>query len=171
MNKSSKVSSVQANGTWDGKFGTMYKHEVTFENGDCGEYSSKVQEQTKFVVGQESEYIFTDGQYPKVKPVFVQQAGGGSSWKGNSDNPERQLMIVKQSSLKCAVELSIERKRLKTEDVLQLAQELCDWVMIGKKEEEFIPAPKQSEPAQAFSKPVQKVESLQATAQKDDLPF
>jgi hypothetical protein len=169
MEKKSKVTSVQANGTWDGSFGTMYKNEITFENGDCGEYSSKSKDQTKFVVGQEAEYTFTDGQYPKVKPVFVQNSGGGS-WKSN-DNPERQLMIVKQSSLKCAVELCIERKRLKTEDVLQLAQELCDWVMIGKKEDAFIPASKESTPSQAFSQPVQKVENLQATATKDDLPF
>ena len=69
MIKKSKVTSVQNNGTWEGKFGLMYKFEVEFENGDCGEYSSKSQDQTKFVADQETDYEFIDGKFPKVKPV------------------------------------------------------------------------------------------------------
>ena len=34
MIKKSKVKSIQANGTWEGKFGLMYKNEVLFENGE-----------------------------------------------------------------------------------------------------------------------------------------
>ena len=45
--KNSKVTSVQSNGTWEGKYGMMYKFEIGFENGDVGEYSSKNQEQNK----------------------------------------------------------------------------------------------------------------------------
>ena len=33
MEKKSKVNGVTANGTWDSKYGTMYKFEVSFENG------------------------------------------------------------------------------------------------------------------------------------------
>ena len=36
MIKKSTVKSVQANGTWEGKFGMMYKFEVEFENEDSG---------------------------------------------------------------------------------------------------------------------------------------
>ena len=43
--KKGKVKRVTANGTWEGKFGVMYKFEVEFENGDVGEYSSKSLEQ------------------------------------------------------------------------------------------------------------------------------
>jgi len=65
--KTSKVKNVQANGTWQLKDGskTFYKHEVSFDNGDTGEYSSIMQDQTKFVVGQETEYEFIDGKFPK----------------------------------------------------------------------------------------------------------
>ena len=48
--KNSKVTSVQSNGSWEGKYGIMYKFEIGFENGDVGEYSSKNQEQNKFVI-------------------------------------------------------------------------------------------------------------------------
>jgi len=78
MIKTSKVKSVQANGTWEGKFGLMYKFEVSFENGDTGEYSSKSQDQTKFVEGQEAEYEYTDGKFPKVKPFYAQPSSNGS---------------------------------------------------------------------------------------------
>jgi|TARA_R110000751_G_scaffold78796_1_gene159011 hypothetical protein len=152
MNKKSKVTSVQANGTWDGKFGTMYKHEITFENGDCGEYSSKAKDQQKFIIGQEAEYTYTDGQYPKVKPIFVQSGGG--NWKPN-DNPERQLMIVKQSSLKVASDLCISEGKTDLKIVFAKAKMIVDWVMNEEKKDE-----KTSE-AEAFVK----VEST------SDMPF
>jgi len=160
MEKKSKVTSTQANGTWDGKFGTMYKHEITFENGDCGEYSSKAKDQTKFVVGQESEYIFTDGQYPKVKPVFNKPFTSSSF----TENPDRQRMIVKQSSLKCAVDLCIAGQNngktnfnhLDLKNVFAKAEEIVAWVMAESKVET---------PESAFTKVEKKVEP------KEDLPF
>ena len=39
--KKSTVTNVQSNGTWDGQYGLMHKFEVSFENGDVGEYLSK----------------------------------------------------------------------------------------------------------------------------------
>lgn len=125
--KRSKVVSVQANGTWEGKFGLMYKSEVAFENGDAGEYSSKTREQQKFVVGQEAEYTFTGGNYPKVKPVYQQPQNNPS--KGFKKDDNIQKMIVKQSSLKAAVEFDNE---CSIEDVLKNAQIFYDWVVTDK---------------------------------------
>ena len=79
--KKSIVKNVQGNGTWEGKFGLMYKFEVEMENGDSGEYSSKSKEQTKFVVGEEVEYEFIDGNFPKINPVNTfNNSGGGASY-------------------------------------------------------------------------------------------
>ena len=125
MIKKSKVKSIQANGTWEGKFGLMYKNEVLFENGDCGEYSSKTKEQEKFVVGQETEYEFIGGNFPKVKPVYQKpQSFGGGGFK-KDDNVQK--MIVKQSSLKSAVDFCNEG--CSVEDVIKVAQKFTDWVM------------------------------------------
>ena len=52
MIKKSVVKNVQSNGTWEGKFGLMYKFEVEMENGDVGEYSSKSKDQDKFLEGK-----------------------------------------------------------------------------------------------------------------------
>ena len=136
MIKKSKVKSVQANGTWEGKFGVMYKFEIEFENEDAGEYSSKTQDQNKFVEGQEMEYEFIDGHFPKVKPVyqkpdFVSNGVSGSYKK--DDNVQK--MIVKQSSLKSAVDYC-SGGNCSTSDVLKVAQEFVDWVMENKKPSE-----------------------------------
>ena len=48
-----KVVNVQSNGTWEGQYGTMFKFEVEMENGNIGEYSSKSEHQTKFIINQE----------------------------------------------------------------------------------------------------------------------
>lgn len=154
MQKKSKVTYVQANGTWEGNYGVMYKFEVTFENGDIGEYSSKAKDQNKFVTGQEVEYTLTGGQFPKVKPVYNPQ-GGGSFNKYNND-PNRQKMIVKQSSLKVASDLCIANKKTDLNSVFQIADQIVAWVMDDKAGEpvveEYTSLPKEDKP-------------------KDDLPF
>ena len=126
MIKKSKVKSVQANGTWEGKFGVMYKFEIEFENEDAGEYSSKTQDQNKFVEGQEMEYEFIDGHFPKVKPVyqkpdFVSNGVSGSYKK--DDNVQK--MIVKQSSLKSAVDYC-SGGNCSTSDVLKVQSDTAN---------------------------------------------
>jgi len=79
--KKSTVIRVAGNGTWEGKYGLMYKFEVEMENGDIGENLSKTSE-CRFKEGQETEYEFVDGQFPKIKPVNTFQGGG---FKNNSD--------------------------------------------------------------------------------------
>ena len=127
--KKSKVISVQANGTWEGKYGIMYKYEVSFENGDSGEYSSKSENQTKFIEGQETEYEFIDGKFPKVKPVNTFQQGGFTS---RPSNAKVQEYIVKQSSLKCAVDYIIANGG-DTKTVLDTAEMFANWVLKDEK--------------------------------------
>ena len=129
MIKTSKVTSAQANGTWEGKYGIMYKHEIAFENGDSGEYSSKSADQNKFVVGQETEYEFIDGKFPKVKPVNNFQQGGYATVK-KGDNREKS--IVRQSSLKCATDFVIANGGDEAR-VIEIADMFSTWVLEDKK--------------------------------------
>tara|TARA_Y100001963_G_scaffold150626_1_gene232035 strand:+ start:22 stop:582 length:561 start_codon:yes stop_codon:yes gene_type:complete len=131
MEKTSKVISVQANGSWKGNYGEMFKFELAFENGDSGEYSSKSPDQQKFIQGKEATYTIdtSNPKYPKIKPVFVQNSGGFKG--GYKENPERQRMIVKQSSLKVALDFMIAKKpkSLYVDDVFKVADKMVDWVM------------------------------------------
>tara|TARA_B100000424_G_scaffold225419_1_gene185566 strand:+ start:95 stop:520 length:426 start_codon:yes stop_codon:yes gene_type:complete len=134
MIKKSVVKQAQANGTWQGKYGVMYKHEIAFENGDSGEYSSKDENQTKFVVGQKTEYEFIDGKYPKVKPINNWQPNAQASTLKQSKD-DVQEYIIKQSTLKCATDYVIanggdERK------VIEVAEMFTNWVLKGDKPQE-----------------------------------
>tara|TARA_R100000655_G_scaffold71104_1_gene109490 strand:+ start:781 stop:1206 length:426 start_codon:yes stop_codon:yes gene_type:complete len=126
MQKKSTVTRVTSNGTWEGKFGLMYKFEIEMENGDIGENLSKASE-CKFKEGQETDYEFTDGDWPKIKPVntFTPNSGGGGFKK--SDNV--QEYIIKQSSLKCAVDLCIAEGKFSHEEILNRANAFTDWVL------------------------------------------
>lgn len=123
------VKSVLPNGTWDSKYGTMYKFEVHFENGDYGEYNSKSQDQTKMVVGQEVEYTRTSREYNgnmyyTIKPVQPQSFGGG--YKGK--DPKTEGRIVRMNVLQRAVDLCIAGK-VGLADIKSTAEGLEKWVL------------------------------------------
>jgi hypothetical protein len=123
--KTSKVKRVTGNGTWEGNYGMMYKFEVEFENGDCGEYSSKMEFQTKFIEGEEANYEFIDGKFPKVKPYYAPlQSNGQISYK-KDDNVQQS--IIKQSCLKAAVDFC-RGNDCSPEEVCSTAQIFVDWV-------------------------------------------
>lgn len=125
MIKKSKVSRVSGNGTWEGKYGLMYKFEVEMENGDIGENLSKTSE-CKFKEGDETDYEFIDGQFPKIKPVNTFQGGGGGGFKKNDNVQE---YIIKQSSLKCAVDIAIAKGVYTPEEIIGQAELFTDWVL------------------------------------------
>ena len=124
--KTSKVKSVQANGTWEGKFGLMYKFEVVMENGNSVEYSSKTKDQEKFVVGEEVQYEFEDGRFPKIKPYY--NKGNFSYTKGGGENPDRQRLIIRQSTLKTAVEY-LKGAEASLEEVFIATEKMIEFIM------------------------------------------
>ena len=129
----SVVTKVTPNGTWDGQYGLMYKFDIEFENGQGGEYLSKFENQTKFVVGKEVEYERTErGQFVKIKPVSNFQPGQ-SSGGGFKKDDNVQKMIVRQSSLKAAVDLCIAEGVYTHEDIISRADAFVAWVY-GKEE-------------------------------------
>lgn len=130
--KKSQVTKAEFTGkTWESKFGgTLYDHDIEMENGDKGVYASKFENQDKFVVGREAEYEFKEGDFPKIKPVsnFTPFPSGGNTNYAKPDS-DRQELIVKQSSLKAAVDLCIAQGIYGSEDVLSRAEAFTDWVM------------------------------------------
>lgn len=60
---------------------------IELENGDKGFYTSKNEDQKKFVVGQETEYLIEQKQGAKgtyFKITLPQSEGGGKSFGGGS---------------------------------------------------------------------------------------
>ena len=106
--KKSIVTNVQSNGTWEGKFGLMYKFEVSFENGDTGEYLSKSENQDKFVVGKETDYQFTDGKYPRVKPISNFQPKTSYSNSNSDTNKEIRFAVAFKGAIDLASKIGID---------------------------------------------------------------
>ena len=125
MIKKSKVKNVQGGGTWSPKDNPdkiFYGFEVEMENGDIGQYSSIKQDQDKFVVGQEMEYEYIDGKYPRIKPVYQKPGFGGFK-----ENPDRQRKIDRWAGLGRAIDY-LHGTQPTEEQVFKQAERWIDWV-------------------------------------------
>tara|TARA_Y100000310_G_scaffold312021_1_gene358917 strand:+ start:87 stop:593 length:507 start_codon:yes stop_codon:yes gene_type:complete len=166
----SKPTNIQANGTWKlEKFNLlMYAFDIVMEDGNTGQYSSsKFTDMNAanfpFKVGTEVEYeFFPDKDHPKIK---LPKKDFQPSFQFNGKKDDVQLMIVKQSSLKCAADVLIKNcDQVKADDVIQLADKFTKWVMDIPKTPE-IKVETKVEP-----KPEPKPISV-SELQEDDLPF
>ena len=185
MEKTSKVTSCQANGSWTGNYGEMFKFELAFENGDTGEYSSKSPDQKKFVIGQEATYTMdtSNPKYPKIKPVFSQN-GGGFKGGGFKNDPNREMRIVKQSSLKVATDLCIANDKADLNSVFIVADKIVEWVMETPKNGASLETQLKHTPDEPVAKPKAKQSNMDDIvnfaeqsgqtafpSQDEDLPF
>lgn len=135
--KRSAVTNVTANGTYNGQYGTLYKFEITFANGDSGEYASKSADQTKFKVGVETDYTITskefkDRIYYKIAPVMAQSMPQGNSFQQKAPkDPETDKRITRMSVLKVAGDLVINGD-IKLHEILAYAQVFEKFVVDGQ---------------------------------------
>ena len=127
--KTSKVKNVQSNGTWETKtepIKTYYKFEIQMEDGIVGEYSSIKKEQDKFIVGQEMDYEYDGGRFPKIKPIYTKSNFTGG-FKGNDD---RQRAINRWAGLGRAIDYL--GASASEEQLYKQAETFIEWV--NKKE-------------------------------------
>lgn len=102
--KTSKIKSIQNDGTWN----DLFKFEVQMENGDVGGCFAKTQIPT-WKVGDEMNYEYTQkGKYWNIK--FLQSnkpawTGGSSAPKSYGKSPEDKADIARAVALKAAVDL------------------------------------------------------------------
>lgn len=146
MEKSAIVKEVKENvRSFESKYGTMYVHLLTMDNGDSGEYSSKTTE-CKYGFGQPITYtIEQNGNYAaKIKPInTVATTGGGKPFTPKADDPEKQLMIVRQSCIGYAIQLYAamptkpELGSKPSDTIKIIAKDLVAFVIDGTKVQEI----------------------------------
>lgn len=91
---SNTIQAVQNNGTYEGSYGTMYKQEVTLDDGSTGEVSAKTAD--KWKVGDVVEVQRTETQYGTRFKFSIPQTGGQGGFKSGGNfqkDPETQLRI------------------------------------------------------------------------------
>lgn len=131
----SKVKEVKATGTWQNKSGeTMHRHDYEMEDGTKLQANHK--SELPFKVGDNIEYEVKkeDPQYGKSGTVKKPEQGNYSGSNSSGGNDTVQLMIVRQSSLKVALDLIRQNaiaddKKIAANDVMHLAELFTDWVM------------------------------------------
>jgi hypothetical protein len=102
--KTSKIKSIQNDGTWN----DLFKFEVQMENGDVGGCFAKTQIPS-WKEGDEMNYEYTQkGKYWNIK--FLQSnkpawTGGSSAPKSYGKSPEDKADIARAVALKAAVDL------------------------------------------------------------------
>ncbi len=136
----SKVKHVQPSGTYDSNYGLLYKYEYTFEDGVSITANHK-KEGGNFQVGAEVEYE-VKGTNDKGSWGSVKKPDTGN-FPSNASKPQVngdavQLMIVKQSSLKVALDLIRHNSiasdsKIQAGDVMELAGQLTKWVIAEEK--------------------------------------
>jgi hypothetical protein len=135
--KKSVVKSITFNREWaNPKGGKIYYHNIVFENGDKGEFSTNKDPQNKFIVGSEEEYtILTEekekksgqGTWIKItidKPKNVGTYGGGYKPRFDAN---------KQRRIARAVGLKAEIKLKQTLDIksktFEIANAVSEWII------------------------------------------
>lgn len=125
--KSSKVLSVSPQASYENQHGTFYPFNVTLENRDAGQYSSKSQDQTKVVVGAVIDYELdlTRPGSPKIK--LVQKQGGGSQGGGNFQGGAKRSGYQKEDFSEKSIAMAMSySKDLVVGGVIKLEQ-LDEW--------------------------------------------
>ena len=127
--KTSKIKKVVKCSEYDGKFGKTFYHHLEMENGDKIDIGKKKEQ----LVGWELTYDIVEvGQqeYNKARAVAPEGLNSFSPKKPtNNKSDDIQLMIVKQSCLKIAIEYHGMQKGGDRSDVIDHAQYFTDWVM------------------------------------------
>ena len=134
--KTSTISAVQGNGTWEGPHGLLYSYEVRLNNGDHILLNAK--SDNAFSIGQELNYELTGktdrNQTPyakKVNPQFTaNRAPAAPSYGGGED---RNKAIEVQMSFKCAMEYVCMQKE-PIVNIVEYAKFIYERVQDGKRD-------------------------------------
>jgi hypothetical protein len=121
--KTAKVVSVKGDGT----FNDLYKFDVELDNGDNAKMYKKTP-QHWLEEGQEINYTINEKGTLKVIRAY----------NFKKDNSVQEY-IIKQSSLKCAVDVCISQGLHSTEDILSRADAFKEWVLEQEEKKEEVP--------------------------------
>lgn len=122
-----KITNIKDNGTWTSSDGTVFfKFDFSFDNGEAGSALTK-SNPPAVKVGDEVEFTIEEKNgHKNVK--FAKLPFTPKTNRNPEEEAKRQLWIVRQSSLKAAVELCSHNKVM-YDDILKVSQQFTDWVM------------------------------------------
>ena len=123
--KTSKIKNVVSVKPHTNNYGTTYYHNLEMENGDKINLGKKKEQQ----IGWELTYEITEqGQQEFNKAKAVTPEAFKSNFKSSfKSNDNRQESIIRQSTLKCAVEY-LKGTEPSLEEIFEAAEQMIAWV-------------------------------------------
>jgi len=109
--KLSKVASVLTSGSFESQYGTMYQFIVTFQNEDCGTFTTKAENQDRFVVGKEVNYTIEQKQGKKGTYYAIKTATTDGAKKEWGYKLEALQMAVQSSQRGALLETIMEKAK------------------------------------------------------------
>lgn len=109
---------------FSGKNGLAYIFEITFDNGDSGQFFNNKETQDTFREGQEIEYTIekkVNGNYTNVTIKPAKAANGFTPGKGNPQIEHRRV------ALKCATDLAAAGK-LDMKQIIPSAEKFMEFL-------------------------------------------
>ena len=112
------------------KYGTTFYHNLKMENGDKINIGKKKEQK----IGWELTYEITEqGQheYNRARAVASESFNKSNNFtSSNSSNDDRQLLIVRQSSITRAIEfMQLNNTKCTDDELLKQAETFVQWVM------------------------------------------
>lgn len=103
---------------------TISIYEIEFEDGTKGKTYTTASK-APAAPGDTVTYSVNEKGSVRIYP-----AGGGGGWKGGGDSDDRQLSIIRQSSLKVACEFitTTKGKAATLDEIFSAADEIVEWV-------------------------------------------
>jgi len=136
--KTSTITSVQGNGTWEGPHGMLYSYEIRLANGDHILLNAKTN--NAFMTGDELNYELTGktdrNQTPyakRVNPNFTGQQRPVGSYTPPAGGDDRSKAIEVQMAFKAAMEY-VCAKNENIGNVMEYAKFIYDRVQDGKRD-------------------------------------
>ncbi len=126
MEKKGIVTLANYSSEYDFNGKHFFVHAISFDNGDAGEYHSISQQQNKFMIGVEADYVYevTD-RGNRIKVVSTYQ--GGNHKSNDNENPKRQESIQRQTALKIASEC-VDINKHGIDSLFAVADKFAAWL-------------------------------------------
>lgn len=129
MQKQAKVTEVKENlRKWDGPKGTLYYHEIYFDNGDKGQWGSISITCDKFKAGEIADYTIEEKESNGYKNYIIRPVpqNGAGGFKPKQDNI---ISITAQSSMKSSVEFHKNNPNAGHSELEETAEFIFNWLM------------------------------------------
>lgn len=132
--KTSKISKINFVKTWSGEKGTVYYHDIEFENGDKGQAGFNKECPAEYEMGTTHDYELVPNANPQYagKIKFIKANGGGKGGFNKPANNAGFALAYAKDVLVASMMSPDQSKRLTTKDMFALALANYEWLEARK---------------------------------------